>query len=277
MVVLGCVAPGLGGPAAQSRPSLEQSVTFHASFDRGTDADRAAGDPRLYSAPTMKQRGEGAAGLPATGEVTIAAGEGRVGGALRFTRRKSPLVFYKAARNISYRASNWAGTVAFWLKVDPQKELEPGFCDPVQITPRAWNDAAFFVEFEKRAESAPFRLGVYADFKVWNPTNRKFDEIPPAERPLVPVDRPPFRGDRWTHVAFTFERFNTGKPDGVARLFLDGNPAGALSPREQTFTWDPDAAVIGLGLGYIGLLDEITVFDRALTEQEIRSLSRDPR
>ena len=45
-------------------------------------------------------------------------------------------------------------------------QLEPGFCDPVQITPRAWNDAAFFVEFEKRPESIPFRLGVYADLGV---------------------------------------------------------------------------------------------------------------
>jgi hypothetical protein len=245
---------------------------FHASFDRGTDADRAAGDPKLYSAPSMKQRGDATPGLPATGEVSIARGDGRAGDALRFTRRKSPVVFYKGARNMPYRASNWEGTVAFWLKVDPGNELEPGFCDPVQITPRAWNDAAFFVEFEKRPESIPFRLGVYADFKIWNPANRKFDEIPPSERPLVSVERPPFAASRWTHVAFTFERFNTGRPDGVARLFLDGVPAGALSPREQTFTWDQDAVVIALGLGYIGLLDELTVFDRALSDEEIRSL-----
>ena len=128
-----------------------------------------------------------------------------------------------------YAASDWSGTVSFWLRVDPRSELEPGFCDPVQITPRAWNDAAFFVEFEKRPESIPFRLGVYANLDVWNPTKRKFEEIPASERPLVTVTDPPFAGNKWTHVVFTFERFNTGKPDGVARLYLDGEPRGVLA------------------------------------------------
>jgi hypothetical protein len=88
------------------------------------------------------------------------------------------------------------------------------------------------------------------------------------------VDDPPFRPGRWTHVVFTFERFNTGRSDGVARLYLDGAPQGSLSARQQTFTWDPDKVAIGLGLGYIGMLDELSVFDRALTPDEIRSLSR---
>jgi hypothetical protein len=156
--------------------------------------------------------------------------------------------------------------------VDPGKELEPGFCDPVQITPRSWNDGAFFVEFEKRPESIPFRLGVYADLNVWNPAGRPFADIPHGERPLVTVERPPFGPDRWTHVAFTFERFNTSRKDGVVHLYLDGEPKGSLSPRQQTFTWDVEANVIALGLGYIGLLDELTIFDRALDDGEVRAL-----
>jgi Concanavalin A-like lectin/glucanases superfamily len=252
--------------------ALRAALTFHASFDGNVDAVRAAGDPKLYSAPAMKARDQATPGLPASGEVLHARGEGRTGDALRFTRRKSPFVFFKAARNVAYKKQDWSGTVSFWLQVDPVKELEAGFCDPVQITPRAWNDAAFFVEFEKRAESIPFRLGVYADFEVWNPTKRKFEEIPAAERPLVTVDAPPFAGGKWTHVVFTFERFNTGRPDGSARLYLDGAPHGMLSSRLQTFTWEPEAAVIGLGLGYIGALDDLSVFDRALREPEIRAL-----
>ena len=274
-VLLACV---LASGAAPSTPAnmaqqdaLRTSLTFHASFDGGVNAVKASGDGTLYSAPAMKARDQATAGLPATGEVLHARGEGRVGDALRFTRRKSPFVFFKAARNVPYKTADWSGTVSFWLKVDPAKELETGFCDPVQITPRAWNDAAFFVEFEKRAESIPFRLGVYADFDVWNPTKRKFEEIPAAERPLITVDAPPFSGEKWTHVAFTFRNFNTGGADGNVRLFLDGVPAGAMT-RKQTFTWDPDAAVIGLGLGYIGALDELSVFDRALEEPEIRAL-----
>jgi hypothetical protein len=144
----------------------------------------------------------------------------------------------------------------------------------VQITPRAWNDAAFFVEFEKRPESIPFRLGVYADTAVWNPAKRKFEEIPSSERPLVTVDNPPFAAKKWTHVVFTFERFNTGKADGVARLYLDGEPRGVLSARQQTFTWDPQQAIIGLGLSYIGLLDELSMFNRALAADDVARLYR---
>ena len=258
-------------PRQAPNDALRTSLTFHASFDGGLKAVKAAGDGTLYSAPAMKARDQATPGLPASGEVLHARGEGRVGDALRFTRRKSPFVFFKAARNVPYKTSDWSGTVSFWLKVDPAKELETGFCDPVQITPRAWNDAAFFVEFEKRAESIPFRLGVYPDFDVWNPTKRKFEEIPAGERPLVTVDGPPFGAGKWTHVAFTFRNFNTGRPDGNVRLFLDGALAGGMI-RTQTFTWDPEAAVIGLGLGYIGALDELSVFDRALEEPEIRAL-----
>jgi hypothetical protein len=264
-----CLVAASGAPAAQP---VRDALVFHASFDGGTDATRAAGDSKLFWAPTFKQRDQAKPGLPESGEVVLAKGEGRFGDALRFTKRRSPVVFYQGGKNMPYQRANWNGTVSFWLKVDPQGQLEPGFCDPVQITPTAWNDGAFFVEFEKRPESIPFRLGVYSDLKVWNPQNRKFAEIPAEEKPLVAVDKPPFGGDRWTHVAFTFERFNSGQPDGVARLFLDGRPQGVLSPRVQTFTWDPEKAVIALGLGYIGLLDELSTFDRALSEREIQAL-----
>jgi mono/diheme cytochrome c family protein/glucose/arabinose dehydrogenase len=274
-------------PAATVAPqdALASALTFHASFDGGVDAIRAAGDPSLYSAPSFKGRQDAKAGLPDTGEVVIAPGQGRFGDALRFTKRKSPFVFFKGARNIPYRpqepvpnerrpaiAENWSGTISFWLSVDPARDLEPGFCDPVQITSRAWNDAAFFVEFEKRPESIPFRLGVYSDLQVWNPANRPFAEIPQNEKPLVAVERPPFAGGRWTHVVVTFEHFNTGRSDGVARLYLDGKRQGELTPRAQTFTWEPENVAIGLGLGYVGLLDELSTFGRALTDGEIREL-----
>lgn len=261
-------APETQGPAT----ALREALTFHASFDGQTRAAHAAGDADLYWAPSMKQRQDARAGLPAGGEVQVAAGAGRVGDALRFTKKGSPIVFFRAAKNMPYAASGWNGTVSFWLSVDPERDLQPGFCDPVQITPRAWNDAAFFVEFEKRPGSIPFRLGAYADLDVWNPSKRKFEEIPAAERPLVSVENPPFAGGKWTHVAFTFERFNTGKADGVATLYLDGEPRGTLSARTQTYTWDPEQAVIALGLGYIGLLDELSIFNRALSDTDVRAL-----
>ena len=265
---------GIGANQSPPPAGLRAALTFHASFDGALDAIHAAGDRSLYWAPSMKERRDARAGLPPTGETRHAIGTGRFGDALRFTRRRAPPVFFKAARNLPYSPSEWSGTVSFWLQVDPQAELEPGFCDPVQITPRAWNDAAFFVEFEKRPESIPFRLGVYADLDVWNPAKRKFEDIPSSERPLLTVADPPFSAGKWTHVAFTFERFNTGRTDGVARLYLDGQPRGMLAGRQQTFTWDPEEAIIGLGLNYIGALDELSVFNRALTPDEVWAVYR---
>ena len=254
--------------------SLAGALVFHAPFDGGVDAGHAAGDPKLYWSPTFARRAEAQPGLPPT-DTVHAPGAGRFGDAILFTRRGAPVVFYQGGANTPYTRSNWNGSVSFWLSTDPQADLGIGFCDPIQITPRMWNNGAFFVEFEKSkvpGADIPFRLGVYADFDVWNPTKRPFEQIPAAERPLVTVDAPPFAKGKWTHIVYTWESFNTGRNDGVAWLYLDGTPRGSLSPRQQTFTWDPAETKIGLGLNYIGLFDELAVFNRALTEAEVASL-----
>jgi hypothetical protein len=269
--------PGAFRIHAADTAALRSALTFHASFDAGADADFALGDKALQHAPSMSQRGEAKAGLPADDLVARAPGRGKFGDALQFKKKKTPLVFFHADKNAAYAARDWSGTASFWLSVDPRAELEMGFCDPVQITPRAWNDAAFFVEFEKRAEDVPFRLGAYADYKVWNPADRKWEQIPFNEKPLVTVGEPPFGAGKWTHVVFTWENFNTGKSNGVARLYLDGQPRGALSPREQTFTWDPAKTSVMLGVGYIGLFDELSLFSRALTDSEVAALHRLPK
>jgi hypothetical protein len=254
------------------QPGLKEALTFHAAFDGKPDANFAKGDPVLYHAPAMNQRRAAAPGLPAGGEVVLAPGAGKFGGALKFSKSKGPIVFYEAKDNVPMPAPGWSGTVSFWLSTDPAKDLPDGFCDPIQITSKQWDDAAMFVEFEKRAAGVPFRLGVYADKTVWNPQGRKFDDIPAAERPLVTVVKPPFAAGKWTHVAFSFSDFNSGKPNGIATLYLDGKEADALSPRTQTFTWDAELAAIMPGLSYIGLMDDLAVFNLALTTEEIAAL-----
>jgi hypothetical protein len=255
---------------------LKTSLSLHASFDKGIDAEVARGDASLWTAKAMDQRSTAQKGLPTGMEVAWEKDQGKYGGSLRFSDSKGPMVFYKGVKNFPELRSGWSATVMFWLKADPPGELKEGFCDPIQITSKQWDDAAMFVEFEKRATGIPFRLGVYADKPVWNPTNRKFEDIPPAERPLVAVEKPPFEKGKWTHVAFTLTQFNSGKPEGVAKLYLDGRPAGQLSPRNQLFTWDVEKSAIMLGLGYIGSMDDLAIFDRSLTAEEIASVVQLP-
>lgn len=273
LMTLGCACPFAPKPSAER--SLRSALTFHASFDHGVRADFGRGDRELYTASSFNARSNALPGLVASNVTVIARGQGRFGDALRFTQKQAPLLFYKAPGNLTYRTDAWSGSVSFWLQADPEGALPTGFCDPLQITPRAWNDAAFFVEFEKRQE-IPFRLGVYADYKVWNPDNRKWEQIPMAEKPLLTVANPPFKSGKWTHVVFTFENFNTGRPDGVARLYLDGVPRGEVSARTQTFSWDLTTTAIQLGVGYVGLFDDLSIFERALSAGEVSALFRLP-
>jgi hypothetical protein len=157
----------------------------------------------------------------------------------------------------------------------PDEDLEPGYTDPIQITSKSWDNASFFVEFTKDEKPRELRLGIYPDFQVWNPNKRDWNSIPMEEKPLVRVIKPPFTRVQWTHVAFTFDRFNTGKPDGAAKLYVNGQPAGTLPPREQSFTWDLEKALIMLGLSYTGDLDELAIFNRPLETGEIARLHQE--
>ena len=268
-----CVS-GSQATIAQDSPvaSLRKALSFHASFDNNVDADFARGDRAIWQATSMNNRDEASKGLPTTEEVKLEKTSGRFGGAMRFNKSKGPMVFYQTDKNFPAPARNWSATVSFWLSTDPQNELLEGFCDPIQITSKQWDDAAMFVEFEKRASGIPFRLGVYADKKVWNPTGRNFDDIPMVERPLATVEKPPFARGKWTHVAFSIANFNTDQPNGTAILYLDGNKVGELSSRVQTFTWEPQQATAMLGLNYIGWMDDLAFFDRALSAEEITAL-----
>lgn len=255
--------------AAES--DLRAAITLHASFDDRADADFARGDKILYSAPSMKQPRTGTPGLPSTGVVSRVPG-GKFGSALRFHKKASEMIFFKGEKNIDYQHEMFDGTISLWLNLTPDEDLEPGYTDPIQITPRDWNDAAFFVEFTKDEKPREFRLGAYADFKVWNPQNRPWEHIPFEEKPLIKVLNPPFKRGEWTHILFTFSNYNTGKTNAVTRLYLNGELKGELSPREQMFTWDISATKIMLGLSYVGLFDELTIFERGLTDAEVSAL-----
>ena len=259
---------------AQERDSLaaiRQSLTLSATFDSGADADFAKGDKRIHIASSAARK-DGKSGLLA-GEFELAKGRGRLGGdALSFVKKSDKVIYYKAAGNIDYRKGDWSGTVSFWLNLDPQKDLGDWYCDPIQITEKAWDNGALWVDFSKDEKPRHFRLGAFADLKVWNPDNRNFEKMSPAERPMHTVTKPPFATGKWTHVAITFEHFNTGKPDGAAKLYVDGKLEGTIAKRNQLFTWDIDKAAIQMGMGYVGLYDDLSIFNRALTDGEIRTL-----
>ncbi|MEO8268501.1 MAG: LamG-like jellyroll fold domain-containing protein [Aureliella sp.] len=252
--------------------SLSQAILFHAPFDGTTQAAISQGEGKLLTADAIERNK--ILGTDAPSAVTIAKGQGRYGDALRFAAKTSQVVFYEGIE-CGYQPHNWSGSVSVWLKLDPNKDLEPGYCDPLQITERAWNDAAFFVDFDKFLPR-DFRLGVFADLKSWNPKDIAWDDLSVADRPMIVVKQPPFSADQWTHVCFTWKNINaTDKQAPQADLFLNGKHQGTYTPPAQ-FTWDPQKAAIMLGINYIGLMDDLIVFSQELTADQVRQIYLHP-
>ncbi len=115
-------------------------------------------------------------------------------------------------------------------------------------------------------------MGAFPDKAIWNPEDKKPSEIPNTGKPLISVVNPPFSRDHWSHIAMTFEGFNNPGKDAVAKLYLDGKLHGSLSGWEQIYNWDVDAAQIRLGVNFVGHLDELSCFDRALGSEEVAAL-----
>ncbi len=245
--------------------SLKTALTFYASFDGGTDADISRGDKRLFTLINKEPK----LGNKTEGMSRMVKDRGLSGDALLFTKRNAKWLLYDGSKNFHFAEKNWSGSVSFWLKVDPINGLDPGYVDPIQITPNTWNDASFFVDFAKDGNPRSFRLGAFADKSVWNPENK---DIPEPQRPLVPAKSNPFSSDKWTHVAFTWENFNTGKKDGVATLYLNGKNEGIITEWNQKFSWTGKPHRILIGLNYMGLFDELACFNRALSSKEIKRI-----
>ena len=255
-----------------SSGDLKQSLHLHVPFDETFDARIAAGSKKIFTAESAarKEVQEG----NQCAQVTIAKAAGRFGDALRFADKTKQVLFYQGT-NMNYSEKDWAGTVSFWLKLSPDQDLKPGFCDPIQITQNAWNDAAFFVDFD-RDLPRDFRLGVFADYKFWNPSDIPWEKLPVTDRPMVVVKKPPFSREQWTHIAFTFEDINSSEnKDAASTLYINGKSAGTMK-RPLKFHWDPSAAAIMLGLEYIGDFDDLAVFRKALTPAEIQQLFQLP-
>lgn len=258
-----------GADVKAAPETLKKSLTFHAGFDNGIDAGFAAGDKRLYTAPTYKALAEAQPGL-GNPDVELVKGGGRFGDALRFRKKNTKAIHYRAAKNVAFDPRSWTGTISFWLRLDPDKELEPGFCDPIQVTDKEYNNSAIWVDFTKDEKPRHFRLGVFGDLKEWNPENIPPDKNPAFTSRLVVVQKPPFTADRWVHVVVTHSRLGSG--DGAARLYLDGKLQGAARNIRETFDWDMSRGAIRLGVNYVGLFDELAIFNRELGEAEISLL-----
>jgi Concanavalin A-like lectin/glucanases superfamily len=258
--------------AQSPRASLLSSRYFHASFDGTADAKVTLpnGDGRVFTADTL-QRKQMQPGIHRS-DVTIAKGDGKFGDCLRFANKSKQVICYSGDA-MQFKSENWSGSLSMWMRLNPDKDLQPGYCDPIQITQLAWNNAAFFVDFDKDLPR-DFRLGVFSDLSYWNPKNVAWEAWPIDKRPMVTVKAPPFSKEEWTNVIFTFENINAASNQpATATLYMNGQSKGKLTQPMQ-FHWDMKKVAIMLGIEYIGDLDELMLFDKALDDAEVSYLYR---
>jgi hypothetical protein len=263
-LLLAAVVVAFPAAACGEDAALAKALTLHASFDRGLDADFCRGDRACYV-----QQGKDLVPAKPNADVAVAADAGRFGGALHYPKKGGTRPSFKDGGVIGYNAKSWSCTVSLWLRLDPDRDLEPGYCDPVQIVGDDSKKGYIFCEWSKDETPRYFRYAIRPLFPIWNPDNKAWGDIPFEKRPMVQVAKAPFSREKWTHVAFTVENVNDKAKPQRGRLFLDGKLQGAIEKWDLTFDWDPARVLLVLGASYVGYQDDLAVFDRALTEDEV--------
>jgi len=251
----------------QTDTTLARALTFHASFDAGLDADFSRGEKTCY---VRTKTGLVPAAL--NDELKLAPGAGRFGGALHFPKKGNTRPLFKDGGTLGYNGQSWSATVSVWLRLDPDKDLEPGYCDPVQIVGDDGKKGFIFLEWSKDETPRFFRFAIRPLQHIWDPQNVGWGALPFEQRPMVQVARAPFSREAWTHAVFTLDKINDKSAKPTGRLWLNGKLQGAIENWDLTFAWAPDAANLVLGAAYVGYLDDLAVFDRALTDAEVQQL-----
>jgi hypothetical protein len=255
--------------------ALRKAVTFYASFDDEVKGDAGGGqltfDTRSNH-PTEKGKYVVEKGF-SDKAFRIAKGKGIANGALEAVGAlaNNGRIFVPAKGNIAYKADGWSGSIAMWCKTDPDKLIESKFCDPVQITQKGANNGGLWFDFND-AKPRDLRHGAFPLV----PEGKKGIGEDSPDAPMVRVPKVGWKADDWHHVVIAWENLDTGRADAVTSLSIDGKLIGQVKGRAIAMGWDIEKAGIYVAIGYIGLIDEFAIFDRALTAEEVIALGKTP-
>ena len=250
-----------------AQDALKSSLVFHASFDSMLNADFSKGDKTA-----VIKKGKEFVPCVFNDDVKLDATGGKFGGCLHFPKKGVTRPQFSGVNVLGYNDKSWSATVSVWLRLTPDEDLEPGYCDPVQIVGDDTKKGFIFLEWSKNETPRFFRYAIRPLSQIWNPTNVQWDEIPFDKRPMVQIANAPFRRDVWTHAVFTLDRINdkAAKPSGS--LYLNGQLQGRITGWDLTFDWKPESVALVLGAAYVGHLDDLAVFDRALSDDEVKQV-----
>ena len=64
---------------------------------------------------------------------------------------------------------------------------------------------------------------------------------------------------------------NKSKPPS-GRLYMNGELSGAIVDWDLTLGWDPSQVLLVLGASYVGHMDDLAVFNRVLSDDEVKQI-----
>jgi hypothetical protein len=237
---------------------LRDHTCLYASFDDGPNADKSRGSNIASMNDSVVRYDENA---------------GRFGGGLVFAARDhgwdEDECTFSARDNFPYSESTFEGTISFWLKGDPDADLNPEYpVDPFHISRHA-ADGSFYLDLTKPNDwryGSPrkLRFGLYND----SPEQDMF-----KGGQLIVVGDLGWNDGNWHHLAATFQNANSGQPNAHAVIYIDGKPRGSMSNYEHRLTWNLDNLTLGLGQRYVGNIDELLILDKAINVDVVEQLN----
>ncbi len=264
---------------SQELSQVDNQLLFHSTFDDTTDVNVFGPDNDagwIFTAESTKRAN--VLMLNRCPEVSIAKGDGTTGDCLKFADKTKNVLFYKASPNLAAPPRNWGGTVSLWLKPDISR-IGTEDCYPIQLTDGDWNHGGLFVRFPGTIPST-FEFGTVSEVDaaqtVFCPNG-----VPEDRRSVTSIENAQFANDRWTMVSFTFEDVNPdGQDSSVAKVYLNGELASQMRQPLHIKWMNPNTpsaernAAVFLGINYVGSIDDLRIYDRALSQQDIQLLHK---
>lgn len=255
--------------------ALRKAVTFYASFDDSLKGDFGGGNLNVRT--RFNHESEAGKFVFSDGfdakVFRVARGKGISGGALECADAlpRNGRIFFPAQGNLAYRKGGWAGSVSFWVNTDPNTMLKTTFCDPIQITQKGAGNGGIWVDFNNE-KPRDLRHGAFPAV----PEGMK--PIPESDpnAPILWVKNIGFKSGDWHHLALAWKNFDTGRKDGLSALYIDGKRVGEIGGHDLHMDWDLEKTGIYLAVSFIGLLDELALFNRELTATEVAHLHQRP-